>query len=185
MKYIKEYHNSNNIYYHGTVSKLPYQKFSKNCDGMGTVSTGGRKYGGFFFTSSKENAEFYSEYFVAKVSINNIIISKDSHPPTAMINADRDNKNYLVKDILDGAVFSDILVVPMSNLNDITILEWEFQGDEECEQFYFEQLDKMFGDQDENYFTTRDMISDTIEMIELDIDFLLSIPVFKKYYDSK
>lgn len=179
MKHIKEYHKYNNIYFHGTVAKIPYENFDKNCDGSGVVSIGGKKYGGFFFTSIQENAEFYSEYFVAKVKIENIVVSNNRHPPSALVDSIKDNRNYLVKEVLDGAVMSDVVVVPMYNLNNIKILEWIFVGDEE---FYFEQLDQMF---DEEGIVNQDMISDIISMIDMDINFLLSIPIFKKYYDSK
>lgn len=65
--YVFEQNYNNGTFYHGTSSKLPFQKFDKYLEGIGIVSNGGRKYGGFFFTSDFDNAEYYSEYFVAEV----------------------------------------------------------------------------------------------------------------------
>ena len=180
MKYLKESHEVNNVYYHGTVEKLPFDKFNEKSDGSGICNISGEKYGGFFFTSSLENAESYTEYFLLKVKVNNINISSEKIPRYAMINAIKEQKNYLVRDILDGVVVSDILVVPHCNLNDITILEWVFVG---VEDFYFDKLDHIFGD--EERFVTKDMIADVLHMIEIDINKFLSFPILKKYYDTK
>lgn len=178
----EDYTPSKDIFYHGTKTKLPFKKFESNMDGSGLVSSG-KKYGGFFFTDSMENAEFYTEYFVCKVQINNIqpnpTHSKNS--PEVLKQANLDNKIYLIEDILDGAVFSNIVVVPYSQINNVNIIEWEFIGDKE---FYFEQLDKLFGMDEENYIT-QDSIREFCEMTETNLNFLLSVDVFQEYYNSK
>jgi len=61
-------------YYHGTKTPIPFESFEANAIGSGLVSSG-KKYGGFFFTSEFENAEFYTEWFVCQVTIKNIIES--------------------------------------------------------------------------------------------------------------
>ena len=181
MKYLKEYHNLNNIYYHGTISAIPFNEFVKVCDGTGICNIAGEKYGGFFFTSSLENAEFYTEWFICKVRVKNITVSEHNIPRHALMQAIKDNKNYLVKEVLDGIVYSDILVVPHSNLKEIEILEWIYVGEE---QYYYDKLDSIIGDTEDN-FVSKDMLDDFIESIDLNIDYLLTIPIFKKYYDSK
>jgi len=181
---IEELNNLDKIYYHGTRTPLPFQNFDPKLIGTGLVSSGQKEYGGFFFTSEKENAEFYTEYFVASVKIANLIPNPttSSHPPTVMQIASKEQKNYVVNEVLDGAVYSDIAVVPSSNVKDIQIISWEFIGDTES---YFEHLDRIFGSGEEDDFVNKDMIIDTIRMIELDPNYLLKIPVIKQYYDSK
>ena len=134
---------SQNIFFHGTKTKLPFKKFEKNMDGSGLVSNG-RKYGGFFFTDSLENAEFYTEYFVCKVKINDINLNPTNHKnsPEVLKQAILDNNIYLIEDVLDGAVFSNIVVVPSNRVDEIFITDWIFIGDKE---FYFNQLDELFG----------------------------------------
>lgn len=44
--------------YHGTRTIFPFEQFDSKMDGSGIVSNSGKKYGGFFFTSEFENAEF-------------------------------------------------------------------------------------------------------------------------------
>jgi len=187
------------IAYHGSRSVIPFQKFDNNMIGSGLVSIGNKSYDGFFFTTEEENAEYYTEYFVAKVRINGIENYKieNKHPSKVLSKAKEDKKIYIIEDILDGAVFSDIIVVPSNRLESIEILEWNFVGDEE---FLFERYDEIFGgnikdtDDEDNYdddgnfmerFITTDMIDDILDIIGIDLNFLLKIPVFKKYYDSK
>jgi hypothetical protein len=188
----------NNRYYHGTRSIIPFKNFDNKMIGSGLVSMG-NKYEGFFFTSEKENAEYYAEYFLCEVIINNIEKpqTNSKHPREVIKIALKNKKNYIIEDILDGAYFSDIVVVPKNNLDTINIVKWEFIGGEET---LFEQYDNFFGgnindkDDEDNYddegnfmeqFITTDMIDDTLDMIGIDINYLLSIPVFKKYYLGK
>jgi hypothetical protein len=163
-------------YYHGTRAIIPFQQFERNLDGTGLVSHG-KRYGGFFFTSNKENAEFFTEWFVAKVSIKNIVLNPtlSTHPPTVLGLAVKNKKNYLLEDVVDGHLHSDVVVVPHSNLNDITVVEWEFVGDKES---YFESLDQMFETNDQYG------IREVLETIGADINYLLKIPVFNQYYQT-
>ena len=179
---LKENHHQKKIAaYHGTRSFLPFQSFETKMIGSGLVSSGNRSYDGFFFTTEKENAEFYTEWFICKVEIQNVEKSPLKKVPTEVLNvAYQNKKNYLIEDVLDGAVFSDIIVVPKNNLESVDIIEWQFVGDKE---FLFEKWDETFGD-DEG-FTTSDMIDDTLELVNIDINFLLKIPVFSEYYQTK
>lgn len=173
------------IAYHGTKSFIPFQKFEPSMIGTGIVSSG-TKYGGFFFTTEKENAEFYTEWFIAKVSISNVFenpIENFTKRPVDVLKVGiKDNKNYIVHDYLDGIVYSDIIVVPIKNVNTVEILSWEFVGDEES---LFEKYDETFGLDEEELIITQDMIKETLDIIEIDINYLMKIPVFKKYFDSK
>ncbi len=178
MKYLKEYNNFNTIFYHGTISKIPFEIFYEGCDGSGIVNPSKQKFGGFFFTSSEENAEYYSDYFICKCFVENIKITNEKFPNMKI--SIKDKQNYLYKDVLDGSCFSDVLTVPMCNLNNITILEWMFVGDEE---YYFNSLDKLFGD--EEGFVNKDMICDILETCKININYLLNITVFKTYFESK
>lgn len=113
-----------------------------------------------------------------------------------MNRAIEDNKIYIVRDVLDGAVYSDIVVVPHSQINNVKILNWKFVGDKD---FYFESLDEFFGGKmdlnDEESFddngnlmepyVDKDIISSFFEITGGDLNYLLSIPIFKEYYDSK
>lgn len=173
--------NSNIVAYHGTKSKIPFQKFESNMIGTGIVSQNSKKYDGFFFTTEKENAEFYSEYFICKTIINNVKPSPiENKTPTTVLSIGLINKqNYIIDDVLDGAVFSDIIIVPKNNLDTITILEWEFIGDQET---IFEKWNELFGD-DDGYVNT-DMINDILEILNIDVNFLLNIPIFKQYYNN-
>jgi hypothetical protein len=177
----ENFQNPNDKFYHGTRSLLPFTEFDSRMIGTGIVSSGGRKYGGFFFTDNFNNAEYYTEYFIAEVTVDNILPTKSKNPPDLMKKAAADHKNYMSTNVLDGAAYSNVVVVPSSNINDIHIIDWIFVGDE---KFYFEQLDKFFGDE-ENWFVNQDMINDTLNMIKYDVPNLLTIPVFKKYYNSK
>lgn len=186
--------NSNGgIFYHGTSSKFPFKKFNKFSEGTGLVSSGGRKYGGFFFTSEFENAEYYTEWFVAEVKINNIHEDplNSNHPPITMKKAVEDNKIYIVRNVYDGAMYSDIVVVPHSQIDYVEIVGWKFVGDKEI---YYEQLDNFFGGDEEEYdeegnsvepYIAQGMIDSFINMTGGELDYLLSIPIFKEYYDSK
>jgi hypothetical protein len=181
-KTLAENNVNKNIFFHGTRTKLPFKNFVSDMDGSGLVSSGGR-YGGFFFTDSFENAEFYTEYFICKVQIDNIQPNptRSTNSPEVLKQANMDNQTYIIEDVLDGAVFSNIVVVPHSKINDINIVGWEFIGDKD---FYFEELDKLFGMEDDN-FLTQNMIQEFCDMTDTDLNFLLSINVFKEYYDSK
>jgi len=195
---IFEQDSNSGIFYHGTSSTFPFKKFSKLAEGTGIVSSGGKKYGGLFFTSEFENAEYYTEWFVAEVKINNIYEDpfKSNHPPTIMKNAVKDNKVYIVRDVYDGSMYSDIVVVPHSQIDNVDIINWKFVGDKE---FYFEVLDEFFGgdmspDDEESYddegnlmepYIDQEMINSFIRMTGGELDYILSIPVFKEYYDSK
>lgn len=169
------------ICYHGTRSFIPFQSFEELMIGSGIVSTGNKKYGGFFFTTESENAEFYTEWFIITVKIFNVKPNPtdSKHSPTVLKTAISDNEIYKIDDILDGSYVSDIIVVPSSLLENIQILEWEFVGDEES---LFQRYDEAFGSDGE---VSKDMIDESLEIMNLDLNYLLSIPIFKKYYDSK
>ena len=85
--------NEIGVYYHGTRSILPFEFFDKISDGSGIVSSG-KKYGGFFFTDEKDNAQFFTEWFVCKVKIKNIQENpyNEKHPPAILKKAAQDNK---------------------------------------------------------------------------------------------
>lgn len=175
--------------YHGSRSVLPFQEFDNSMIGSGLVTLGGSSdaYDGFFFTTEKENAEYYTEYFVAKVNIKGVEKNPTElkHPSKVLSLAKNDEKVYIIEDVLDGAVFSDIIVVPSNRIDSISILEWEFVGDEEM---LFERYDEIFGIENEEgdgVYVNQDMIHDVLETIGIDINFLLKIPVFKKYYESE
>lgn len=170
-------------FYHGTRTPLPFERFDPKLDGSGLVNIGRRKFGGFFFTDSKENAEYYTEYFVGTAQIANLQPNPTgiNHPSKVLEQAIIDKKNYVVEDVHDGAIYSDIAVVPMSNLKDVKITGWEFVGDKES---YFETLDGIFGGEEDDY-VNQDMIAGTLSMIEMNINYMLNIPIFKAYYDSK
>lgn len=176
-----------NVYYHGTSQKLPFSTFDASMVGTGFVARG-VKFTGFFFTSELKNAEYYSENFVAKVRIDNITDNPYDvkHPPSVLEKAYEDGKNYLINDYLDGAYYSDIVVVPKQNLNDIQILDWIFIGDKNT---IFEEWDMFFGgDEDEEYggyYVNHDIIESLLHIIKVDLSMLLNIPIFKEYWDSK
>lgn len=174
--------DNNQLWYHGSSSKIPFQHFDKNMDGSGYVTLSKGKYNGFFFTSEADNAEFYSEYFICSVIINEIFPSpmQGQLPSNVLKQGNIDNKIYRIDDMLDGAIYSDIAVVPYSKLNNVKIKEWIFIGDKE---FYFERLDKLFGGEED--FVNKDIILDTCESIEIDINFLLTIPIWNEYFNSK
>ena len=131
------------IAFHGTRTDISFSRFDPSMIGSGFVSTG-TKFGGFFFTSEQENAEYYTEYFVIKVEINDVKPNslKEKHPPTVLKKAIENDEIYYIKDYLDGAVFSDITVVPKNKIDNIKILEWIFVGDEE---WLFKRYDDFFG----------------------------------------
>lgn len=196
--YVFEQNSNSGRFYHGTSSKFPFQKFDKSLEGSGIVSSGGKKYGGFFFTSEFENAEYYTEWFVAEVLIKNIHEDplKSTHPPTVMKKAYEDDNIYIVRDVLDGSMHSDIVVVPYNQINNIQIVNWTFVGDKEA---YFESLDEFFGgdidpNDEESYdddgnimepYIDQSMIASFINMTGGGLDYLLTIPIFKEYYNSK
>lgn len=104
------------IFYHGTTSLLPFKSFDKSNQFRGLVST--RKFNGYFFTSEIENAAFFTEYLLCKVDIK---ISPQM--------------NYK-ENILDGAIYSNILFVPSNQMDRINILEWFLV----CERKYYNHL---------------------------------------------
>ena len=184
---LKEGLETPNIWYHGTRSLLPFMSFDKVMDGSGFVSSGSQRYGGFFFTSEFGNAEYYTEWFVGKVTLNNLIeLPQAKHPPTVMKQAIIDKKNYVIIDTLDGSMHSNIAVVPHSNLNDIKILDWEFVSDKE---FYFEALDSMFGGDEEGedgtIYVSQWIIQEFFNMTGGGLDYALRIPIFNEYFNSK
>jgi len=162
------------IFYHGSSCIIPFQKFNADCDGSGIV-TNNKRYGGFFFTSDKGNSEFYSEWFICKVSIKNIVKANSMHPPTAL----KENKTAIIHNIIDGDCFSDVVVVPHSNLEDVEILKWIFIGDKEA---LFEKYDEWFADDDG--YITKDIVESIIDCMNIDLNYLLNIDVFKEYYES-
>ena len=165
-------------YFHGSRSLIPFKNFDNSMEGTGIVSTG-KKYGGFFFTSSHENAEYYTEWFVCRVQIGGIIPAPnhEKQPPIVMKQAGIDKRIYMIEDYLDGAVHSNIVVVPSSLTKNIKITGWEFVGDEES---YFESLEQMFALGGEQYD-----IENFFNMTGGGLDYALKIPIFKKFFNSK
>ena len=182
--YVNENLNGKITAYHGTRSLFPFTEFLPSMIGSGVVSHG-NKYGGFFFTTEEENAEYYAEYFVATVNIpeSELIESSDKHPSSVLKIAEKENNIYIIKDVLDGAIFSDIIVVPTSKLSEVDIISWKFVGDEEL---LFQKYDELFGNgvDDEDEISKFDII-DVLEMYMVDVKFIMKIPIFKKYYNSK
>jgi hypothetical protein len=168
-------------WFHGSKTPFPFSNFDPMKDGTGIVSSWGKKYGGFFFTSEFENAEFYAEYFVARTEIKKTHFLADKIKPSELMGRSiKDKKNYVLRDVLDGAAFSDIASVPMSNLKDIKILGWVFVGDETS---LFEKYDEIF--ESEGYEASKEEIDDFFEMVGIDRQYLMNIPVFRKYYNTK
>ena len=168
--------------YHGSSTIFPFEEFDAAHVGSGIVSWSGRSRG-FFFTSDRGNARSYTENFVAKVSISNVEPNPypETHPPLIMGKAQEDHKIYFMEDVVDGQYPSDITVVPESMLGHIRILAWEFVGDEGT---LFEEYDSWF-DRDGEGEISYDDIADTLDMMDLDIDDLLEVPVFRKYYEQR
>lgn len=179
------------ILYHGTRGLFPFENFVKSMDGTGVVSLGGRRYGGFFFTDEPGNAEYYGEWLIAKVKVNKVKEDPlgSSHPPTVLKKAVEDNESYIVRDVLDGSMHSNVVLVPHSRISDVDILSWEFVGDKD---FYFEVLDDFFGgmvSMDDDDEPMEDILRYTIdsffEMTESNLEYALKVPEFKEYYLSK
>lgn len=163
------------VFYHGTSSILPFQTFDESMIGSGVVSHGS-KHNGFFFTSEFENAEYYAKYFVCKVKIDGLetVNSEGVSPSRVMDSAYSGGRNLLIKDILDGGVYSDVAVVPKNNLRTIHILEWVFVGDKES---LYERWDEIFHDR------SKESIDETLDMLDIDVEWLLGVDVFREYYD--
>lgn len=175
--------NTNTSFYHGTRSKFPFEAFNQRFDGSGIVNSGGKKFGGLFFTSEFENAEFYTEWFVAEVAISKYKeVGSGNHPPTIMKSAIENKQSYIIRDIHDGAMMSDIVVVPFSRVQDVSIIKWIFVGDKDS---YFASLDEMFFSDPEDENRSQDLIASLIAMMGMDLEFLLKIPIFNEYFQSK
>lgn len=183
------------IFYHGTSQYLPFEKFDPRREGSGVVSSGAKKYGGFFFTSDKENAEYYGEFLVAKIRIRDFVVDNTStHPPTLMKKAVQDHQIYVVEDVMDGGAYSNIAVVPMSELDKVEIVEWELT--EGAEEFWIETLNEKFTETE--YGWDEDAEEETDEEIEIPPsqesvrsllrqtggEYPLTFPPFKKWFDS-
>lgn len=169
--------------FHGSSTYLPFEKFDQRMIGSGLV-TRGTNHGGFYFTTDRGNAEFYSEHFVLRATIRNVhrSVLGSSHPPTVMKKAIEDGRNYLIEDVLDGSHFSDIVVVPSTKVDDVQIEEWYFIGDKD---FLYGKYDEFFGADEDDDVVTQDMILETLSLIGADFDYLMNIPVFSEYYESK
>lgn len=161
--------------YHGSITLLPFSNFSPNIKGMQPRINGNHK--SFYFTDSFENSTFYADNFVCRVSISDVEIyecSKWTRPSEIGDIAYEKKKNYVLKDILDGIAYSDVIIVPFNNLQTIKILEWIFVGDEEI---YFKNLNELLSDD-------IDTAEDVIGMMGLDLSYLMEIPIFKKYWTT-
>lgn len=177
------------VAWHGTRAKLPFPYFESHMEGTGSVSGGRMKYGGFFFTSERENAEFYADFLIARVSIEGVSSENaGKHPPTVMAKAKEDHAVYVVRNVIDGAVPSDVFVVPTSRASSVSITGWELSS-AYSEGQYFDALDELFGaeeDEDGNEQpVTKGTVEHLVRSMEMDMKYLLSFPPFKKYYDSK
>lgn len=169
------------IAYHGTRTDLPFEEFDISLIGSGLVSTN-KQFGGFFFTTEKENAAYYTEHWVAQVKITNVAGSpvESTHPPTVLRQAQHDRAIYLIEDVVDGHLPSDIIVVPEALLEHVEIIRWDFVGDKETT---FEGWDQMFDSEEEDLDQYR--IDDVLDMMGLDLGYLMTIPLFREYYESK
>lgn len=161
------------ILYLGTSSLFPFPKFEKSVRNRSLVSGG--RYQGYFFTSSKDNAEFYSELWVAKVSIRGAEITDITIPKLALEKANKDNRIYILEDILDGSHFSDIVVVvPDSLVNHIKILSWETRFDSDT---VFEVWDEFFDSEDD--------VEEILEISGYDYSYLEKMPMFRGYIQKR
>lgn len=169
------------IAFHGTRTDLPFQEFDSSLIGSGLVSTN-KQFGGLFFTTEKENAAYYTEHWVAQVKITNVTDSpvESTHPPTVLKQAKEDHAIYLIEYVVDGHLPSDIIVVPDSMLSHVEIIRWDFVGDKETT---FEGWDEMFDSEGEDIDQYR--IDDVLEMMNVELDYLMTIPLFREYYESK
>jgi len=181
--FVRENVGSSIEVFHGSSTYLPFKKFDQRMIGSG-LATRGTRHGGFYFTTDRDNAEFYSEYFVLRATIKNVVRSVlgSSHPPTVMKKAIEDDRNYLIEDVLDGSHFSDIVVVPSTKVDDVQIEEWYFIGDKDS---LYRKYDEFFGADVDDDMVTQDMISETLSLIGTDLDYLMNIPMFSEYYESK
>lgn len=109
------------IFYHGTRWNLPFKEFDPRQVGKGICSSG-QKFGGFFFTSEKENAEFFTEWLVCKVEIETEGID-------------------LREDVYDGCMYSDVAFVRFDQMPKVKILEWIPYDIEYLFESYDEMLD--------------------------------------------
>jgi hypothetical protein len=166
-------------FWHGTRSLLPFEEFDPKLTGTGFVSHGNR-YDGFFFTSERENATFYSEFLICKVSLQDTKPGPPgvTHMPTLLRMAVEHGLNYCAEGVLDGVAYSMIVVVPVENARDIHILRWELIADDED---YFAALNEMFSD-DSGEWPDRDDVAEVIAMTGGGLDYLLKFPPFKRYW---
>lgn len=171
-------------FYHGSSALFPFEEFDKRAEGSGIVSRRGKRYGGFFFTTEKDNAGYYTENWMCTVSIRNLVVLSPeiaTHPPQAMKIASTDRKNYVLQDVVDGDRISDIAIVPMSNLRDINILRWEFVGDYDS---WKESMDEIVFQGEDPWDNPSGLIEDVVEMMGGDFRRLMKIPEFKKYVND-
>jgi len=173
------------VAFHGTRSTVPFKNFDPKLIGTGLVSSGGMKYGGFFFTTEIENAEYFTEYFTVKVKILNVLNNptNNSHPPTVLKKAIEDNNIYLIKNTYDGAMYSNIIVVPSALIKNVKILEWICIADKET---MFSTWDDYFNfGGEENEEITKHDIEYFYSTIGEDLNFALQNAIFNEYYQSK
>lgn len=184
--------NASHVFYHGTKSIYPFPKFDPRLIGTGIVSSG-NKYGGFFFTSVKANAEFYTEYLICTVKIKDIKLAPPdiTSPNKLRDRAKEDSETYMIKDIYDGGAYSDIVFVPISKLNNITILNWELVPGTEDDWIESLIQNNSYYDTDEDGDETDDLIPPTQDYVDQMIrmtgggrDYLMKFKPFKKWYNS-
>ena len=188
--------STGDVFYHGTSEWLPFEEFLPRMDGHGAVSSGGKKYGGFFFTSNKKNAEYYGEYLIATVKIREYeTLTNTTHPPTMLKQAIVDKKIYRVDNVLDGSAYSDVIVVPHSELSKVQIVKWELTNGSEHDwistlnekftwiQYGWDDEAEEETDEGEVMKPTQWDVSETMNQMD-GIDYVLTFPPFKKWYDS-
>jgi len=162
------------IFYHGTSALLPFPRFDPRQIGSGM----GGDFGGFFFTDSKRNAEFYAEALLCTVEIADLVPTTGEHMPTVMERAVSDGRNYVVADVLDGPKVSTIAAVPAANVDDIHITGWFLAVDE---AIYHEALFDLFDVEDA--LDECERVEDVLGMMGIDLDDMLEFAPFRSFYE--
>ena len=165
------------LYYHGSNALIPFRRMNGSRDGSGTSSGGIGRFGGFFFTSEKENAEFYGEFLVAVVRISEVEPHEGTHSSTVLKQAITDDKNYLLQDVYDGSMYSDVVVVPHDRTHTVEILRWDFVNEY---HFYAKCLKKELG----KYVKSQYKLDSFMRMVGLDLDYALEFGPFSRFYNS-
>jgi hypothetical protein len=160
------------IYYHGTRSILPFIRFDPICDGSGICSGSGR-YGGFFFSTSKDQSEYFTEWLICHVQIADVEVADASDPRGLMRQAISANRPMqMAREYIDGDAFGHPVFVPHACIGNIQIVEWEFVGDIE---YGVEELSAVFLDRDVSD------VEETLFMLDVDEAACKAMPHFEMF----